>query len=257
MYAMSKIPNSEILDDITTGGPALPTISELDPPASSKAEWMWRTKRSPILLPNGDFVHDVTLNRHLHPLLADPAANASDVYVVTRAETVRVNLVGSLHHWSFYSQGVFYHLSAPDLPRDNSRKSQNAIKSRNAGCRLRYEDLNNVSSEDYVRLQGPPGRKLLVAYKVGQTDYSFDRILKLAEWVVRHMPIYRLLSANCQHFTTMMVQRTVMRAADRSVFAGTAIQIVDWNLSRGNQPHVDSVEQGFVLAPPLPSMRRL
>ena len=253
MYAISKIPNSDILDDTTTGGPALPTIGELNPPVASKAEWIGRGWRSLLHLPNGEFVASVKLHHHLQPLLADPASTASDVYLVTRPEIIE-NPTGSLQHWSFYTQGVFYHLSAPGLPRDSTGKGQNATKSRGAVCGLRYEDVRNVNPEDYVRHRNSSGRKVLLAYKVGQTDYRFEQVLEIAQWAVRQLSAYGLFSANCQHFATTMVRRTVMRVGDRSAFAGTAIQIVDWDLMRGIQPHVNSIEQGFLVAPPLPGM---
>lgn len=253
MYAISKTPNSEILDDTTTGGPALPTIGELNPSVASKAEWILRGWRSLLFFPNGEFFATVNLHKHLQPRLADPAFNASDVYLVTRPEHDIV--AGSLQHWSFYTQGVFYHLSAPDLPGNTTGKGQNATKSRGVVCTLKHEDLNNVNSEDYIRLQDASGQKVLVAYKVGQTDYRSDQILHLAEWTVCQLSTYGLFSANCQHFATTMIRRTVMRVGDRSAFAGTAIQIVEWDLIRGSQPHVNGMERGFLIAPPLPGMQ--
>ena len=257
MYSISKIPNSDILDDTTTGGLALSTISELNPLVTSRTRWLWRGWRSVLYLPNGEFVAKVKLHQHLQPLLADPASTASDVYVVTRPESIGNNPIGSLYHWSFYTQGVFYHLSAPDFPRESVEKGQNASKSRDAACRLRREDFSNGNSEDYVSLRLSSSRKLLVAYKVGQTDYTSDQVLQLAEWSVRKFSKYGLFSANCQHFATTMVRRTVMRVGDRSGFAGTAIQISDWDLGRGSEPHINDIERGFLFAPPLPGMRCL
>lgn len=254
MYAISKTPNSGILDDTTTSGPALPTIDELNRSVASKGEWIWRGRRSLLFLPNGEFIAQVKLHKHLQPLLADPASTASDVYLVTRPSIMGRNPIGSLKHWCFYTQGIFYHLSAPDLPRGTTGKSEDATKSRDAVCRLKCEDLSNVNSEDYVRLRSSSGQKLLVAYKVGQTDYRSEQILQLAEWAVRQLSSYGLFRANCQHFATTMVRRTVMRVGDRSAFAGTAIQIVDWDLIRGSQPHVNGIERGFLVAPPLPRM---
>lgn len=254
MYTISKTSNSEILDDTTTGGPALPTIAELNPFVGSKAEWIWRGRRSAFFLPNGEFITNVKIYRHLQPLLADPASTASNVYLVTRPAIIGNNPIGSLQHWSFYTQGIFYHLSAPDQPRDTTRKSEYSTKSRDTVCKLKREDLSNVSSEAYIRLRSSPGRKLLLAYKVGQTDYRSEQILQLGEWAVRQLSTYGLFSANCQHFATTMVRRTVMRVGDRSAFAGTAVQIVDWDLIRGSQPHVNGIERGFLIAPPLPRM---
>ena len=250
MYAISKIPNSDILDGTTTGGPALPTISELNPLVKSRTRWILKGRRSLLFLPNGEFVAKVKLHKHLQPLLADPASTASNVYVVTQPASVGNNPFGSLYHWSFYTQGVFYHLSAPDLPGESTRKSQIASKSRNVACRLKREDYNNFG-------QASSSRKLLVAYKVGQTDYKAEQIQQIAEWSVRQLSKYGLISANCQHFATTMVRRTTMRVADRPAFAGTAIQIVDWDLGRGSEPHTNGIERGFLVAPPLPGMQCL
>lgn len=252
MYALAKTPNFEIMDDTTTGGPALPTLAELNRPISTKAEWVWSGKRSLLFLPNGEFVAKVKLYQHLKPSLADPASTASDVYIVSRPEIVADNPLGSLQHWSFYTQGIFYHLSAPDLPRNATGKSHNATKSRDVRCRLKREDLSNINSEDYTNARNRSSRKLLLAYKVGQTDYRPEQILQVAEWAVHQLSAYGILSANCQHFATTMVRRTAMRVCDRSAFAGTALQIVDWDLGRGSQPHVNCVERGFVVSPPLP-----
>ena len=257
MYAISKIPNSEILDDTTTGGPALPTIGELNPPVASKTGWLWRGRRSVLFLPNGEFIAKVKLHKHLQPLLADPASTASDVYMITQPESIGNNPIGSLYHWSFYTQGVSYHLSASGLPRDSVGKSQSASKSRRVQCRLRCEDLSNVSWEDYIRLQALPIRRLFVAYKVGQTDYKPNQILQIAEWSVRQLSRYGLFSSNCQHFATTMVRRTVMRVGDRSAFAGSVCQISAWDLGRGSEPHINGIERGFLVAPPLAGMQCL
>ena len=197
----------------------------------------------------------VRLHQHIEPSLAYPDSNASDIYLVTRPQFGRFPS-GSLQHWSFYTQGVFYHLSAPNLPRESTEKSHNASKSREAVCELKCNDLRNVDSEDYVRLRGSSGRKTLLAYKVGQTDYRSDQVLRLAEWAVRQLPTYGIFSANCQHFALEMVRRTAMRMGDRSAFAGTAIQIADWDLQRGIQPHSNGIDRGFLVAPSLPGMLR-
>lgn len=141
-------------------------------PVASRKGWLWRGWRSVIFLPNGELVAKVKLHKHLQPLLADPASTERDVNMKTQPESIGNNPIGSLYHWSFYTQGVFYYLSASGLPRDSVGKSQSASKSRRVQCRLRCEDLSNFSSEDYITLQALPIRKLFVAYKVGQTDYK-------------------------------------------------------------------------------------
>ena len=250
MLKIAQVPNSAILVDTTAAGSALPTISELNPTIVSKTKWIWKGRRSLLFLPNGELVTSVKLHHHLQPLLEDPADTASDIYLVTRPDGVMQNPAGSLQHWSFYTQGFFYHLAAPDLPRNSTGKSKNATKSRQAGCVLRCENLRDVDSEDYFRLQD--SHKVLLAYKVGQTDYSTDQVLRLAEWAVGQLSMYGLVSANCQHFATTMVRRTAMRVGDRSAFIGTAVQIAEFDLRRSDQPHVDNLQNGFVVAPPLP-----
>lgn len=92
-----KIPNSEVLDDTTTGGPPLPTIHELDPLVPSKAEWFWRGRRGLFFFPNGEFIAKVKLHHHLQPLLSDPASTASDVYLVARPEILTIAFRSLLH----------------------------------------------------------------------------------------------------------------------------------------------------------------
>ena len=250
-----ETPNSEILDDTTTEGPTLPAIADLNLLGASKVDLILDGWRSLFFIPNGVFFMPVRLHQHIEPSLAYPDSNASDIYLVTRPQFGRFPS-GSLQHWSFYTQGVFYHLSAPNLPRESTEKSHNASKSREAVCELKCNDLRNVDSEDYVRLQGSSGRKPLLAYKVGQTDYRSDQVLRLAEWAVRQLSTYGIFSANCQHFALEMVRRTAMRMGDRSAFAGTAIQIADWDLQRGIQPHSNGIDRGFLVAPSLPGMLR-
>lgn len=251
MYPIHKVINAEILNDTTTGGPALPTMGELNARVPSKAKWVWRGRRSLLFLPNGEFIAQVKLHKHLQPLLADPAPTASDVYLVTRPVRFTENPTGSLQHWSFHTQGIFYHLSAPDLPRDVTGKSQGATKSEDVGCSLKCEDLSNVNTEDYIRLHNLQSKKVLVAYKLGQTDYRPEQIMALARWTVEQLSVYGLFTANCQHFATTMVRRTIMRVGNRSAFAGTTLQIADWDFSRV-QPHRNGIEHGFVVSPPLP-----
>ena len=254
-----ETPNSEILDDTTTDGPTPPTIADLNLPGASNVDVILNCFlegcHSLFFIPNGIYFIPVVLHDHLQPGLAYPDSNASDIYLVTRPKFARFPS-GSLQHWSFYTQGVFYHLSAPNLPRESTEKSHNASKSREAVCELKYNDLRNVDSEDYMRLRGPSGRKVLLAYKVGQTDYKSEQVLRLAEWTVRQLSTYGIFSANCQHFALEMVRRTAMRMGDRSAFAGTAIQIADWDLQRGIQPHSNGIDRGFLVAPPLPGMLR-
>ena len=249
MFPIWQTPNSDILTNTTTDGPPLPTIADLNTKITSRRKFLWHGRRGLLYLPNGEFLTQVKLYHHLQPALADPAPDASDVYLVTRPPFIE-NPQGSFNHWSFYTQGVFYHLSAPGLPRDSSRKIQGISQARDVSCKLKCEDLSSTESAHYIRFTNTAKPKLLLAYKVGQTDYRTEQVRELADWLVHQLSIYGIFSANRQHFATTIVRRTAMRVGDRSTFAGTAVQLSDWDLKRGKQPHVNDVRRGFVIAPP-------
>lgn len=219
----------------------------------SKARQLWSSRRRLFFLPNGDLFHTVRMCQHLDLRLADPEPTGHDFYLVSRPRVMEGPL-GSTHHWSVYCQGHFFHLTAPALPRQSVAKSKTASLFKDVACRLRHEDLSNPDTQDQRRVAtSSRGTKALIAYKVGQTDYCPEQVSRLAQYVVSRLPVYNLFTANCQDFAAGMVGRTVMRLGDRSVFVGTAIQIVEWDLNKaGDQPHVNSAERGFVIQQPLP-----
>ncbi len=257
IYAVSQWPNSAILTDAITGQDPLPTLGDLEPlgPLSSGLYDGWRVLLKPLVLPNGEFMTSVVAQGHLDSRLAYPSPSSHDVFLVARPGRWTMNPSGSFQHWSFYSQGHFYHLSAPGLRRDVVGRSRNASKSHGVQCTLNHEDWSNLDSGDWGRLQEIERRRPLMACKVGQTDYRPFQILQIASWVVDQLPGYDLFDANCQHFVKATVSRTVMRLCDRTIFIGSKTQIVDWSLERGNQPHVNGLECGFIIAPPLPGRR--
>ncbi|KAM0802094.1 hypothetical protein BDR22DRAFT_844982 [Usnea florida] len=189
---------------------------------------------------------------HLNPRLAEPIPSSHDVFLVVRPRKTVEPPIGSLKHWSFYCQGHFYHLSARGLRRDCFRESQNTSKSQGVSCQLTHEDWNNLDQGTFESISEAERRRPLVAYKVGQTDYRPDQILRLASWVIEQLPSYNLFDANCQHFVKSMVGRTVMRLCDRTVFMGSKSQIVEWSLRKGDQCHVNNADSGWIIAPPLP-----
>ena len=252
----SQRPKSAIITDVDTGQEPLPTLNELDSLPPSKAERLidliifWPRYVTP---PNGDFISNVPRRYHLSPRLADPTPNSHDVFLVVRPRDYMEPPNGSLKHWSFYCQGHFYHLSARGLRRDCVGKSQNTSKSQGVSCQLTHEDWNNLDQGTFESISEAERRRPLVAYKVGQTDYRPDQILRLASWVIEQLPSYNLFDANCQHFVKLMVGRTVVRLCDRTVFMGFKSQIVEWSLRKGDQSHVNHADSGWVIAPPLPS----
>ena len=249
-------PNSAIMTDVDTGQEPLPTLNELDSLPPSKANRLialiifWPRLVTP---PNGEFISDVLMRFHLNPRLAEPIPSSHDVFLVVRSRDTVEPPIGSLKHWSFYCQGHFYHLSARGLRRDCVEKSQNTSKSQGVSCQLTHEDWNNLDQGTFKSISEAERQRPLVAFKVGQTDYRPDQILRLASWVIEQLPRYNLFDANCQHFVNSMVGRTVMRLCDRTVFMGSKTQIVEWSLKKGDQCQVNSADGGWIIAPPLPS----
>ena len=264
------VPNSEILEIDNTHGPSLPTIRDLEYSESTaiKDRVFLRvidrlldalTKAS--YLPNGSFIRYIQLVRQLPNDLADPLPSHHDVYLVTRLSTAKLGgkypipgSRGSTSHWSFYCHGHYYHLSAPGLPRRIIEKSQQKSASRLTTSRLRHEDFSSEYTDDYKRLASKKSRPL-IAYKVGQTDYNQEQVLRLAGWIISRLPEYELFTANCQHFAIALMARTVMRLGDRSIFAGTAIQLAKWDRRASDTQHINRLDVGFLIGPPLPCKR--
>ena len=265
--ASRYVPNSEILGSDSTHGPSLPTIRDLEyfELTTIKESVFVRgidrlfdmaTKAS--FIPNGSVINHIRMARHIRSDLADPLPFHHNVYLVTRisfASSAR-NVThafsrGSTSHWSFYCHGHYYHLSAPGLPRRIVEKSQQKSASEFTTSRLRHEDLSSENTEDYKRLASKKS-PALIAYKVGQTDYSQEQVLRLAEWIISRLPEYGLFTANCQDFAIALMARTVMRCCDRSIFGGTAIQLAQWDQSGSNALDINRFDVGFLVGPPLP-----
>ena len=195
----------------------------------------------------------IMLNNHGHPFdrLGEPTASSHGVYLVGHNGQFPF---GVRHHLSIYTQGHFYHLSAPDLPvHISGQRSNNPLTGQAATVHLKHEDLSNHETEDYIRSYNSPKKKALEAYQMGHTDFTPEQILRLAEWIIQHMAPYSLLHANCQHFVVEMMVRVVVRFGNRSSFVGTAIQIANWDLRANGQEHINSKENGFIISPPKPS----
>lgn len=251
--------NSAIMTDVNTGREPLPTLIELDSLPPSNTDWLFYLMNlwpRLVTLPNGYFTSDVLWRFHPNPRLADPIPSSHDVFLIVRPSNMgwssMWSSIGSLKHWSFYYQGHFYHLSAHGLRRDYVGKGQSTSKSQGVSCQLTHEDWNDLDRGAFEASSEAEHRKPLLAFKVGQTDYKPYQILQLASWVIEQLDSYNLYDANCQHFASEMVGRTVMRLCDRTVFMGSKRQIVNWTLGREDQRHVNSADGGWIVATPLP-----
>ena len=195
--------------------------------------------------------------KHIDARLPGPVPSAKDVFLVCRPQVsnrnIRVDTPSK--HWSVYSQGHFYHLSAPTKPRRLWNMSHQVSANTHVCTQLKHQDFSSRETEDHHRFQNSAFKSIpLLAYKVGQTQHLPNEILSLAEWIIQRMSKYDLYSANCQLFALRLLVRIVMRLSDRSSFMGTALQICEWDL--GNKsPHAfnDTIATGLCIHTPRPS----
>lgn len=184
--------------------------------------------------------------RYIDRRFAEPDTASHDIYLVCRPHRFAFS---SFQHWSFYSQGHYYHLSAPQQPRELVRASRGLTTGEHVGILLKHEDYTLPDAAQ----ANPHASRILVAYQVGQTDYRHAQLLAVATHIVGRMDAYDLLTANCQNFVCEMLARCVMRQRDRSAFVGTAAQIAQWDMhTKHAMGHQSSVSDGFVVADPRP-----
>ncbi|RDW58775.1 hypothetical protein BP6252_13251 [Coleophoma cylindrospora] len=192
------------------------------------------------------------LNRSL-PRTIDGARESHHVFVVS---VPHIGWIVSPRHWSVYSQGYFYHLSA-DVGKSElgGCGCGNNPTGAPATIRLKIEDLSSPQTPDYTRAQ-EEGRKMkaFVAFEVGQTQYLPSNMHILAQGIIDQLSAYDLLEANCQIFASTLLHRVVMTQRDCSTFAGTMVQLVDWDLrgrhkAGAEQPR--NVNEGYLLRRPI------
>ena len=187
---------------------------------------------------------------HLYNDLGAPLSSSHGIYVVRHDG---LHPFGVRHHFSIYTQGHFYHLSAPTLPVHLCGQRSNTFTGPGVRPQLKHEDLSSYDTQDYMKYSSSPRKKVLEAYQIGQTDFTPEQVFRLAEWITQNMPHYKIFTANCQHFALSLLKRTVVRYGNRSSFVGTVAQIVDWDLRPDGLEHVNSVGNGFLIGPPIPS----
>lgn len=99
------------------------------------------------------------------------------VYVVT---SPHVGWLISHRHWSIYSQGYFYHLSANIDDSNNSPEckcNKKIIQAAAATTVLKIEDLSSPQSRDFINIQNDnvQKKKAFLAFEVGQNAVSTSR----------------------------------------------------------------------------------
>lgn len=215
----------------------------------------------------GNALNQVRYSRQLYSGLPHAVDGAKHVFVVTRPHT---GWPVSWLHWSVYSQGYFYHLTAgdDDVPFPKNPMRQTHVSGVNSGAgripiRPRTEDLSTTTRQDYIDAVNVTPKKTLTAFEVGRTRYSPEDIRRLAEWVIEELDKhgYDLLEASCQIFTQSLLCRVVMTQRDSSIFVGTKTQLVDWDL-HGRPDHnafrPNNVDSGFLIRKPrVPTSRSI
>lgn len=199
-------------------------------------------------------LHQALYETQLVPNLPCRTNLSAHVYVVT---VPHIPLEVSRHHWSVYSQGHFYHLSArvPKNPTKQSGTSGLEKKVTRAPLVLKVENLSTTESADYIKNAREASRKAFVAYEMGSTQYGPEQLRSLAQYIITALRTYDLLHANCQVFTTSLIERVVMTKRDCSVFVGSKTQLVDWDLrARQNNDetahHPYNLEHGYLIRKP-------
>lgn len=178
--------------------------------------------------------------------LDEPSPSSYDVYVVGRAPSGGPELPA---HWSVYTQGHFYHLSAE--ARDVCPPGVACgirVAANGEDITLKDDDFsptgNRTTSQD-------PLSPLLIAYQIGQTDYTPCEIFDVGKHIINDMDSYCLFQRNCQHFMNTLIMNILMRKRDNSIFMGTTQQIVSWDLeSKCAGDHHNSAEGGCLIVAP-------
>lgn len=223
---------------------------------SKFAKIFWTLSDSIPGLPNafwsGQALSRVRHSRQLYSGLPHAVDGAKHVFVVTKPH---VGWPVSDMHWSIYCQGYFYHLTA-DVPKNPTRQTH--ASGLNAGAdrpknKPRNEDLSTPFTKEYTDAKRDAAKKPLIAFEVGQTQYSPEDIARLAAWIIKKLPEYDLLEANCQIFTHSLLYRVVMTQRDCSTFVGNKTQLVDWDLRGRHNPDAplpNSIDSGFLIRKP-------
>lgn len=236
-----------------------PTLADIDPDKSGSS---WLQSLSSVIdrlsTPNTGWgnardLQALKYSTQIHPLLPDHNPSLPGFHDVYLASVPHQGFPVSFKHWSFYSQGSFYHLvtvignneqleskldiySVPLDQLDNKMKTvrQDIIS-------LRFQETNNPRQKS--------NRLPLVAYNVGQTQFTPVQLQTIAKYICGRLTEYSLTEQNCHLFVWSMVQRTTVSQHDGSVFVGTREQIVDWDIhtkrQEGNRPY--SQETGYLL----------
>ena len=194
--------------------------------------------------------------RQLFPSLPDRTSQSRHVYLVTKPHR---NVGVSPFHWSVYSQGYFYHLSARSPKNPTVQSAFWGLRNQAPGACvvLKIEDLSTADSADYMKATTETSTKAFIAYEMGSTQYDPEQLQTLAQWIITRLGTYNLYSADCQVCALSLVYGAVMPARDCSAFVGNKTQLVHWDLRARHNDGFDRVarnpydiEHGYLVTKP-------
>lgn len=204
---------------------------------------------------NGGYLSYLRWLHQLDPRLPPPSSQDHGVYLVTAS---RGRTRYRFTHWSLYSQGQFYHLTATKRggsrhfdstpePLSTLPQPENTIP-----VRLKVQNVVDDSSVDFEPLSAKTEATALQAYHVGSTRFTTKQIRQIAESIIGEISCYNIFAENCQLFAISLAERAIMTQRDCSVFVGHMHQIAAWDRAgrpRGSQGFHKRAT-GYVLTDP-------
>ena len=254
------ITNSEIL------GPEalelLPTLDDVDDDVVGDDTWKWlrildeiiEDLRMFIMPPAWYYGKLLSGLRWLDPLdarLPPPSPQDHSVYLVT---VPRGSTRYRFTHWSLYSQGYYYHLTAAGSDafhymEAKSKKTSPSQLNQRIPLALKLQNVMTPGDVDFVPSTEKTQQTALQAYHIGYTRCTSQQIRRLATYIISELESYNVFDENCQRFAVSLAARTVMAQRNCSVFVGDMHQIARWDSTGGSgseRPYSKST--GYLLA---------
>jgi len=203
---------------------------------------------------NGDFFSGLRYQNQLDQRLPPPSPQDHGVYLVAAPRGLtRYRFI----HWSLYSQGHFYHLTATKpgicyLDAASKPSSRLTEPGSPLPVDLMVQNVIEHSSPNFTPLSTKIEATALQAYHIGDTRFTAKQIRQIASTLIGHIGFYNALDKNCQLFAISLAWRTVMTQRDCSVFVGHMYQIAAWD-SAGRPAASEGYHRkatGYVLADP-------
>ena len=184
--------------------------------------------------------------------LPPPSPQDHSIYLVTAP---RGSTKYRFTHWSLYSQGCFYHLTAASSDalhymEAKSGKTPHSQLNQKIPIALKLQNVLTPDDVDFVPSTEKTRQIALQAYHIGYTRFTFEQIRRLATHVISELESYNVFDENCQRFALSLATRTVMAQRNCSVFVGDMHQIAAWDSTggSGSQRLNFSKSTGYVLA---------